>query len=434
MELTVPHNFTPRFYQLPFLQAMDAGARYAMLMWPRRHGKDKTAFAYLAKRMIKEKANYAYLFPTGSLAREAAWTNIDKDGFALIDHIPKELIKKRRDDQMFLELVNGSTLKFFGSDKKDSVGPNYKGIVLSEFALMNPQTYFYLRPIIRDNKGFIIIASTVRGKNHYYDLWNMAKEDEEWFTQKLTWEDCQQMTQDDIDAEIRSGMSEEMIRSEYYNDFAGLEGSYYIKYIDKMRADGRIKFIPHDPYAKVYTAWDIGVHDATTIIWFQIIGQEIHILECYSNNNVGLDHYAKIIHSKDYLYEKHFAPHDIKVKEWGNNAISRHEMAYQLGIEFDILETLSISVLDGIELCRSMFHKVWINEKTNKELIISLENYRKDFDKKRNIYVNYPIHDKFSHFADGFRYAMIGVKKEEQYKNGLSMDDISLLNHKRLRI
>ena len=216
-EVTIPHKFTPRDYQRDFFEAMEHdGYKRAILVWPRRHGKDKTCFAFVLRQMMRRVGNYAYIFPTASLARKAAWQNIDADGFKLLDHIPPELIARKQDQSMHLELVNGSTLTFFGSDRQVSVGTNYIGIVLSEFAIQDPTAWNLLRPVIRQNKGWVVMNSTPRGRNHYHDMYHNAKDNDEWYTSLLTADDTDVFTPEDIQAERDSGMSEEVIQQEFY--------------------------------------------------------------------------------------------------------------------------------------------------------------------------------------------------------------------------
>lgn len=431
MACQVPYNFTPRDYQLDFLSEMQRGEkRYAIIMWARRHGKDKTCFCFLINQMIQNKGNYGYVFPTSTLARNAAWDNIDKDGFRLLDHIPAKLVKRKTQNRMFIELVNGSTLTFFGSDKQLSVGTNYKGLIFSEFSLQDPQAYFYLRPVITENKGFIILNGTPRGKNHFFDLWNLAKANpDDWYTQKVTWKDSKVFTEKDMQRERDAGMSDEMINSEYNCDFAGLEGSYYIHYVDKMRIENRIGYVPHEPNEKVSTAWDLGINDMMTIVFFQRVGQEIRVIDTYANNSEGLEHYAQIVNAKPYLYDTHYAPHDIEVRELGTG-ISRKEIAYNLGIDFYVLPTLRIRVLDGIETVRGMFNRFWIDEKKCKELLVSLENYSCEFDNKAKVFVNYPKHNRFSHFADAFKYMCIACHVNTSSNSGFSIEDLYSKNRR----
>ena len=216
----------------------------------------------------------------------------------------------------------------------------------------------------------------------------------------------------DIQKERAEGlMSEDMIQQEYYTSFEmGVEGSYYSRYIDKAKREGRVGIVPHEIGFKVHTAWDIGVRDHTAIIFFQTIGQTIRIIDCYDNSKVGVEHYAEVLENKGYIYGKHIAPHDIRVKEWGSG-ITRIEKARQLGIKFTLSDDLSIP--DGIEACRSLFSKLWIDENKCKNLLKSLENYRQEYDSKRKIYRTRPLHDWSSHYADAFRYLAVSLPKTQ---------------------
>src|SRR5690606_28523009 len=142
---------------------------------------------------------------------------------------------------------------------------------------------------------------------------------------------------EEIEKERQEGiMSEDLIQQEYYTSFTmGVEGSYYAKYLDKMKLNKQIGQVPWESSLLVNTAWDIGFRDSTTIIFYQIAGQTIRIIDCYDNNKEGLEHYKSILDEKPYNYGKHFAPHDIGVSEWGTG-ISRLEKAKNLGIKFEV--------------------------------------------------------------------------------------------------
>jgi hypothetical protein len=214
-------------------------------------------------------------------------------------------------------------------------------------------------------------------------------------------------------------MSEDLIQQEYYvSFFLGIEGSYYAKYIDKLKIAGRIGIVPWESGFKVHTAWDLGVRDSTTIIFFQTIGQTVRIIDCYENAKMGLEHYAKILTQKDYQYGKHIAPHDIAVQELGSG-ITRIEKAKQLGINFTIAPSCSIE--DGIETVRSTFSKMWIDEHNCKPLLKALENYRQEFDVKKKVYKGHPLHDWSSHFCDSVRYLCISLPKT---RDGLSAQEL----------
>jgi phage terminase large subunit len=319
--------------------------------------------------------------------------------------VPSGVIKVRRNGK---ECWSGNSL----------MGTNPQGIVFSEYAMQDPRAYQYLRPILTVNDGWAIFISTPRGKNHLYELYEIARNSPDWFCYKLTVEDTQHVSEARL-AKEREVMSEDLIQQEYYTSFnMGIEGSYYAKYIDKMRIKGQIGQVPWESAFKVNTAWDLGVRDSTSIIFFQTIGHTVRIIDYYENSKEGLEHYIQVLESKDYSYGRHIAPHDIKVREFGSG-ITRIEKARQLGIKFTVAE--DISIVDGIEAVRSTLSKVWIDEVKASKLVDALENYRAEFDVKREVYNSKPLHNWASHAADCMRYLCISLPK---VRDGMTGEDI----------
>lgn len=388
---------------------------------PRRSGKDITALNFVIRQMWEIPGVYYYIFPTYSQAKKVIWDSITNEGNKIIDYFPEELIIQKNSQEMKIRMQSKSgsesLFQLIGSDNYDTLmGTNPKGCIFSEYALQDPMAYQYIRPILTANGGWALFISTPRGKNHLWQLKEIAENSPDWFYIKLTLEDTNHIPLEEIDRERREGMmSEDLIQQEYYTSFEmGVEGSYYSKYIDLSRRNSRIGVVPWENGFKVHTAWDIGVHDSTSIIFFQVIGQTVRIIDCYENSKEGLEHYADIIKNKPYLYGTHIAPHDIRVKEWGSG-ITRFEKARQLGIKFTIADQYEVP--DGIEACRSLFSKLWIDEKKCCPLVKSLENYRQEYDSKRKVYRSRPLHDWSSHFADAFRYLSVSISKTK--------DDIS---------
>jgi hypothetical protein len=168
------------------------------------------------------------------------------------------------------------------------------------------------------------------------------------------------------------------------------------------------------------------MRDSTAIIFFQVMGQTVRIIDTYENTDHGLEHYISILREKPYTYGNHFAPHDIAVRELGTG-LSRIEKARQLGIEFQVAPNLS--VIDGIEAVRSSLGRIWIDETRCKQLIISLENYRKEFDAKKKIYHDKPLHDHTSHFCDATRYLCLCLSKTS---DGMTPKDLERIRNEAL--
>ena len=370
---------------------------------------------------LRKVGVYFYIFPTYSQARKVIWDSITNTGEKFLDFIPQELIAATNSTEMKITLTNGSLIQLVGSDNFDSlVGTNPQGCVFSEYALQDPRAYQFIRPILTANQGWAMFVTTPRGKNHAYELYQIASHSPDWFCYKLTVEDTHHISMADIEMERREGiLSDDMILQEYYCDFSlGVEGSYYAKYIDRMRLNGQIGNVPWEPGFKVNTAWDIGVRDNTSIIFYQVIGMTVRIIDFYEKSKEGLEHYTKMLQTKPYQYGVHIAPHDIAVKEFGSGQ-TRIEKARQLGVQFTLAN--NVSIYDGIESVRSAFGKIWIDERNCALLIKALENYRQEFDVKKRIYKSTALHDWSSHACDSMRYLCVSLSKTS---DGMSADDL----------
>jgi len=370
---------------------------------------------------------YFYCAPTYSQGRKIIWDSISNDAVKFLDFLPKELIERKNDQQMKIHLKNGSLIQIIGSDSYDNsiVGSNPQGIIFTEWALSDERAWQFARPILMANDGWAIFNSTPRGKNHLWAMYQLALYSPQWFCQKLTVEDTHHIDIETIQRERASGeMSEDLIQQEYYTSFEmGVEGAFYAKYIDNMRLKGQVCPVPYEVSFPVHTAWDIGVRDSTCIIFFQIVGQIVRIIDCYEKNKEGLEHYVQVLEQKraesGWVWGKHFAPHDIAVTEWGTG-LSRLEKALSMGLKFEVTRdnyqkiksvVPAVSVMDGIEAVRSSLSKIWIDESNCKPLIKALENYRQEYDHKRKVYKHTPLHDEYSHFADAMRYLCLALKK-----------------------
>ncbi len=409
------NSFIPRSYQSPILKALDTGFKRVLAILPRRSGKDITALNYVIRQMWEHPGVYYYIFPTYAQAKKVIWDSMTNEGKRILDYFPEELLNQKNSQEMKIRMQtkdgSESLFQLVGSDNYDSLmGTNPRGVVFSEYALQDPRAYQYIRPILTANSGWALFISTPRGKNHLWTLAELAKHSPDWFYIKLSVEDTQHIPMAEIDRERREGlMSEDMIQQEYYTSFEmGVEGSIYAKYLENMRLNGRVGDVPCEAGFKVHTAWDIG-RDTTSILFFQTIGHTVRIIDCYEKAQENMEHFAKILDSKEYLYGKHFFPHDMRVREWAGSNYTRLEKARQLGINGSIVDNISIE--DGIENVRNALSKISINKSTCQPLIDALENYRREYDVKHKVYKLNPLHDKFSHCADCLRYLCISLPK-----------------------
>lgn len=412
MELTIPHNFTPRKYQVELFRAFERGFRRIIQVWHRRAGKDKTDINIVVREAMQTVAAYFYVFPTYTQGKKILWDGMDKDGFRFMDHVPQAIRKRTDNTNMFIELVNGSTIQIIGSDNIDSiVGTNPQGVVFSEFSLQDPKAWDFLRPILAENGGWALFNFTPRGKNHAYDLLEYAKTDDKWFVSLLTVDDTGAIAKDVLEQErkeiIAKNGDDSIYQQEYYCSFdASVQGSYYGNQVYEAEQQGRIKAVPYDRGLKVDTWWDLGVGDAMAIWFTQTVGREIHVIDCLDAEGEGIPYYVAELQKRGYVYGTHYWPHDGEAREL-STGVSRKETAERLGLT-PILIVPNIGIDDGIQATRLLFSRLWFDTERCKRGLEAIKNYRKAYDEKRKQYRDHPEHDWSSHFADALRYLAVG--------------------------
>lgn len=347
------------------------------------------------------------------------WTGSTKDGRKFRDHFPSHLIAGINGTDLRIEFTNGSVYQLVGTDNINSlVGANPVGVVLSEYSLQDPDAWNYIRPILAENDGWALFIYTARGKNHGYDLFEMAKKNPRWFCEKLVAgnngtkrEDGTPVISDEIIQEEReSGMEEEMIQQEFFCSFeSSMVGAYYGKQMLRAEEDKRVTSVPWQPDLPVHTYWDLGMSDSTAIWFCQFAGMEIHLIDYFEHSGEGLPFYAKLLQGGqegyerfgDFVYGQHFAPHDISARELGTGK-SRIETARSLGLKFRVVA--KHEVLDGIEAVRGTIPLCWFDEKKCARGLNALRGYRKAYlDEKMKFFKAEPEHDWTSHGADAFR-------------------------------
>lgn len=431
-EIVLPANgWRPRPYQRGFwsyMQRTPTGAR-AILCHHRRAGKDHTAINWTAVASQQRVGLYIHVFPFLNQGRRIIWNGIDKDGRKFLSAFPDELIESRSDLEMRIILKNGAIYQIMGADDPDKlVGINCVGAVFSEYALMDPQAFELVRPILNENGGWAVFPSTPRGKNHYHDL-IFGKEgnvgairNPRWYVSIETVETTGVVPKETIEEERSMGVDEALIRQEYYCDFnAALQGAYYERQMNMLTEQKRLGDVPHDPALEVHTAWDLGVDDSMTIWCFQLApqGREVQVIDYLEGSGEGLPYYIRQLREKsvkgNWVFGTHYAPHDIKSRELTTGQ-TRWQTALTLGIRFTVVPKDN-AIEDGIEAVRQLLPRCRFDAKACYRGIEALKSYRKQWDEKLKVYRSTPLHDWASHGADAFRTLAGGLRARSPRTN-----------------
>lgn len=383
---------------------MDAKKRVLWVMH-RRGGKDKTCFNKLICRAAETPANYAYYFPTATLGRKALWKNVDvTNGMRVIDHIPKDLLKKAPNEtNMMIELHGGSTIQVLGTDNLDVVGGNYYGVVFSEYQNQNPLAWDYTRPILAENGGFAWFNGTPRGENHFFDMLRTNSDNPDWFCQVLSVNDTNAISSADIAAERRSGMSEPMIRQEFFCDFSTAnENAIYGRNMNAVLADQRIGAFPIDGRSPVHTFWDLG-GPRNTVVWY---GQRLPFgafrwIDCDYGLDLTLIERKAHMAAKGYDYGKTFFPHD--ARQTARTGRTFEQDAVDAGFKNIVVVPPIPDIWQGIDYVRQLFSTFEFRTPACDIGIKGLKAYESAPDSSSGVVRNVPLHTWASHIADGLR-------------------------------
>lgn len=383
-----------------FMPLHERSERWACIVAHRRAGKTVACIADLITCAIatkKSEAKYAYIAPFYGQAKQVAWDYLMR----LSQPVRIDVVLS---DPKSVTLRNGSKITIYGADNADALRGMYlDGVVLDEYGDMRPSVWGeVIRPLLADRKGWATFIGTPKGKNHFWEVFDAARDG--WLRLELKASRTGLLDADELDDAKRS-MTPEQYAQEFECAFdVPALGAIYRAEFTAARDSGRIGKVPADESLKVHTFWDLGVGDATAIWFAQLHGSEVRLIDYYEASGEGLPHYAKVLREKAYLYGEHYAPHDIEVRELGSGK-SRREIAQSLGINFRVAPRLALE--DGINAARLLFSRCWFDADKCRRGLECLQNYRRDYNDKMGQFKASPVHDWASHGADAFRYLAI---------------------------
>lgn len=398
----------------------------------RRWGKDEVVLAAECELAHKRVGTYWHCLPEYAQARKALWNAVNAHtGRRRIDEaFPPEIRESVNDNEMFIRLKCGSTWQLIGSDRYDStVGSGPVFIGYSEWALANPSAWAYHRPMLEENGGGAAFITTPRGRNHAFAMFNMAKENMasggRWFAELSTVHDTKALTSEQLAEALTEYVSifgEDVGRAQFEQEYlcsfnAAILGAFYAREMLAVRNEGRIVDDLEATDAPVHRAWDIGVRDDTTIWWFQVVGWQVFVLDCYSASGVGVEHYAEVVRDRALKHGWQsgidYVPHDARVKEWGSGKTRVETMQrYNLNPEVVPMATK----LDGINAVRRTLPLCVFHSRCEDEGLPALEQYRREWDEEKKVFRASEVHDWTSHFADAFRYLSLAWRREPPKK------------------
>lgn len=397
--MVVELSYIPRKQAILIHRGMDTH-RFGAVVAHRRMGKTVCAINHLQVAALEcklERPRFAFIGPTYTAAKSIAWDY-------LVHYASPIPGCKVHISDLTITYPNGGQVRLFGADNPDSLrGLYFDGVVFDEFGLQPPKIFSeVIRPALSDRQGWALFMGTPAGKNQFYDVTRQAQRDPEWFYAQFKASETGILPDHELQA-ARKDMTADEYAQEYECSFeASVKGAIYAAEVGAARDGQRITSVPYDPVLPVDTDWDLGVGDSTAI-WFSqsLRGGEVRLIDYHEASGEGLPYYANVLKSKPYVYGKHWAPHDIVVRELGSGR-SRIETAASLGIHFQVCPNVDIE--DGIHAARMLLPRCYFDSVKCAAGIEALQHYRRDYNTRLNEFKAVPVHDWASHGADAFRY------------------------------
>lgn len=396
-------GYRPRAPQLDIHNAVNSN-RFTVVVAHRRMGKTVSAILHLIDAALNNKQKdprYAYIAPTYAQAKRVA--------FDYLVEYTRPLGAKVNIAELRVDFM-GRRISLYGSENGDSLrGQYFDGVVLDEIGDQNPKIWTeIIRPALADRKGWCLFIGTPKGNNHFADFKDRAVKGDGWKFLEFKASETSILDAKEL-AEAKAEMGEDKYRQEFECSFdAPVEGAYYGALLNEADEQNRVTTIPHDEVARLVCAWDLGVSDSTCIWVAQIVGKEIQLIDATENHGVGLDYYVSWLRNNGYDKAQQILPHDVRVREMSSGK-SRQEVLMEAGLEITVAPSLSVA--DGIQAVRRILPRCWFDKENTKQGLAALRNYRRQYDEKRNVFYDTPLHDWASHYADSFRYLAIGLNE-----------------------
>lgn len=415
--IRIPNKWRPRPDQMRLWSALEGGTKRALEVAHRRWGKDDVALNWTAVSAMQKPATYWHMLPEASQARKAIWDAINPHtGIRRIDQaFPPDIRAATRENEMFIRFKNGATWQVVGSDNFNSlVGSPPYGIVFSEWALADPESWQMLEPILIENGGWALFITTPRGNNHAARMYHGMKDNPLWHCEKISAEETDVFTAEQL-AEVRRNLitingevvGAAIFEQEYLVSFEGaIPGQVYAAELRDAEKAGRITRVPYDPSKPVHTFWDLGWADHTSIWLAQMVGFDIRVIDFIQGQQRPLNHYLQELQAKGYVYGTDWLPHDAQSHDMGTGR-TIEELMRAAGRTVRI--TPKIGVSDGINALRTIFPTIWWDAKKCKAGLEAIKAYH--YDVKEGQLSRNPVHDWASHAADAARYLAVALRE-----------------------
>ena len=203
------------------LEIFNSEKRFKIVAAGRRFGKSYlSAWLLLLNAIQADSKDVFYIAPTFQQAKDIMWS--------MLKELGRDLIAAAPENPAVLTLINGRKIYLKGSDRPETLrGVGLAYCVLDEYASMKPVVWEQIiRPTLADVRGGALFIGTPSGKNHFFDLYQDAFEDDDWDAFQYTSIDNPFLPADEVEA-AKKTMSSMSFRQEFEASFETFSGGIF---------------------------------------------------------------------------------------------------------------------------------------------------------------------------------------------------------------
>lgn len=369
--------------------------RFRVCCTGRRFGKTTLAvMEMIAKAISKPDIQVAYIAPTYQQARDIAWNFLKKQAQPAIQNVNESRL------EITLKTVKGgtSTIILRGWESIETLrGQKLDFVVIDEIAMMRNWAENWqevIRPTLTDNKGIGLFISTPKGFNHFYDLYNKERTDDDYKSFHFTTFDNSFVPKEEVE-KARLEITEDRFAQEYLADFRKTEGLVYKEFNrDNHLVDDHT---PKPQFIETLVGIDFGFTNPTAVLM---------IKKDFDNNYWVLDEWYKSKQIQTQINEavKKFEPNIVYPDPENPQAIESLERD---GVNCHEVIKGKDSIVNGISKVRDLFKQNRIKvHKRCENLIHELETYAYPDTKDERNPDEKPIKHN-DHACDALRYVIM---------------------------
>jgi phage terminase large subunit len=386
--------------------------RFNVVLCHRRFGKTVMAINELinqAVRCTRKMPRFAYIAPNYGQAKRVAWDYFKE----FTKHIPGAQWNESELRVDFLH--NQARIICLSAENPMALKGIYLDwVILDEYGDMNPVVWReVIRPTLIDREGGALFIGTVKGRNHFWDLYEKKRDlsDPEWYAAVYKASETKIIPEKELEL-ARQSMTEEEYEQEFECDpLAGNVGAYFAREMGKVERSGAIKSIPYEPTVLVDTAWDLGINDVTAIWFYQTIRGHHRFINYYEVAGHSIPEIVQTLKDLRYRYGTVHLPHDANARDLSTGKTTA-QLLYAEGFK-------RMRVIPKVKAKRASINAAKMalpNCSFDKEKcdrgIKALQQYKRKWDEKTQSFADHPLHDWSSNGADAFQQFALGNQQE----------------------